>query len=187
MKYWFYGLFFSASLRAFSAGVRRVPRPPTSPTARQACSCRSFSRDTKAPSQVPSPDFQEPFPGSPLRKFAHHSLEDAHGGIVLCRAPDLFLLAPPNCEQRAAQDCPVVARSRIGLLDISNCNNNNIPIVGAPSHSIMPSRCCRLPCRLNSRCPSETAGPGCPLLHQFPLATRATSTLTMVWLNAQTT
>jgi len=58
----------------------------------------------------------------------------------------------------------------------------NLHRVCALSNSIMPSRCRRLTCRINPRCPSETAGSGLLFLRHHTSAARAKTqnTRTMV-------
>ena len=152
------------------------PRPPT---ARQACSSRSFSRHQSLWTHPSSRLF------SRLTRWRRHP----PWWYSSLRATSFFFLAQSVCQQRAApgarshhghdksrRQSRSRSRSSHRLTRHFHCQQQQkITIVGAPSHSIMPSRCCRLPCRLNSRCPSETAGQGCPLLRQLPRATRATT------------
>jgi hypothetical protein len=161
------------------AGVDALPQPPL--RVKLAAALARF-RDTKTRGPIPAPDsFTASLVGGDTHPWWYSSFRSSP------QPP--FFLAQSFCQQRAT----LGARSRHGhdqsrprsrsrsshrLTRHFHCQqqkNNKITIVGAPSHSIMPSRCCRLPCRLNSHCPSETAGQGCPLLRQLPRATRATT------------
>lgn len=164
------------------AGVDALPQPPL--RVKLAAAALALFRDTKTSGPIPAPDS---FSASLLDETATRAPSaEPRDLLSFWRSPSANKgrsLVPRSRQLIAVKSRPQsrrrTSRSSHRLTRHFHCqqqrNKQKFTIVGAPSHSIMPSRCCRLPCRLNSHCPSETAGQGCPLLRQLPRATRTTT------------